>query len=53
MTIDHETLTAFAKTYGLIYMMIVFFGAVVYALWPSHQSKFDRAANSILEQDED
>ncbi|GJL91197.1 cbb3-type cytochrome c oxidase subunit 3 [Hyphococcus sp.] len=53
MTIDHETLTAFAKTYGLIYMMIVFLGALIYALWPANQSKFDHAANSILEEDED
>ncbi|HPE29544.1 MAG TPA: cbb3-type cytochrome c oxidase subunit 3 [Parvularculaceae bacterium] len=52
MTLDHETLTAFAKTYGLIYMMIVFFGALIYALWPANQSKFDKAASSILEEDE-
>lgn len=52
MTIDHETLTAFAKTYGLIYMVIVFLGALVYALWPTNQSKFDQAANSILEEDD-
>lgn len=52
MTFDHEFLVGFAKSYGLIYMMVIFFGAVIYAYWPSNQSKFDRAANSILDDDE-
>ena len=53
MNIDHDTLATFAKTYGLIYMMIVFLGAVVYALWPANQSNFDQAASGILEEDEE
>lgn len=53
MNIDHDTLVAFAKSFGLFYMMAVFAGVVVYACWPSNQSKFDRAANSIFDEDQD
>ncbi len=53
MTFDHQTLAAIAKSYGLIYMMIVFVGSVIYACWPSNQSKFDRAAKSILREDDE
>lgn len=52
MNIDHEFLVGFAKSYGLIYMMVIFFSAVIYAYWPSNQSKFDHAAKSILDDDE-
>ncbi len=52
MIIDHATLSAFAKSYGLIYMMAFFIGVLVYALWPANQSRFDKAAGSILEEDE-
>ncbi|MEX6634554.1 cbb3-type cytochrome c oxidase subunit 3 [Hyphococcus lacteus] len=51
MNIDHNTLVLFAKSFGLFYMMAVFACVVVYACWPSNQSKFDRAARSILEVD--
>ncbi len=52
MEFDHNFFVGFAKSYGLFHMMVIFFGAVVYAYWPSNQEKFDRAANSILEEDE-
>jgi cytochrome c oxidase cbb3-type subunit 4 len=52
MEIDHETLVGFAKTFGLFLLMAGFVAAVVYALWPSKKDKFDRAARSVLD-DED
>ena len=52
MNISHEFLVYMSKSYGLFYMMLVFFGAVLYALWPSNKAKFDRAAKSILDEDE-
>jgi len=52
MGIDHETLVGFAKTFGLFLLMAGFVAAVVYALWPSKKDKFDRAARSVLD-DED
>jgi cytochrome c oxidase cbb3-type subunit 4 len=50
--IDHDTLVAFAKSYGLFYLIALSLAVLVYALWPSNQERFDRAANSILD-DED
>jgi cytochrome c oxidase cbb3-type subunit 4 len=52
MDIDHDTLTAFAKTFGLFYLMAMFLGTVAYAFWPSKKREFDRAARSVLD-DED
>lgn len=52
MELDHDTLTAFAKTFGLVYLMTMFLGTVAYAFWPSKKGEFDRAARSVLD-DED
>jgi cytochrome c oxidase cbb3-type subunit IV len=52
MDVDHDTLVAIAKTFGLFLLMAGFVAAVVYALWPSKKDKFDRAARSVLD-DED
>lgn len=52
MDLDHDTVTAFAKTFGLLYLMAMFLGTAAYALWPSKKREFDRAARSVLD-DED
>ena len=52
MDIGHDTLVAFAKTFGLFYLIALSVGVVIYAFWPSHGGRFDRAAKSVLE-DED
>ncbi|MEQ8354059.1 MAG: cbb3-type cytochrome c oxidase subunit 3 [Kiloniellaceae bacterium] len=49
---DHDTLVALSKSFGLIYLMVLLFGVVVYACWPSNKKRFDRAARSVLD-DED
>lgn len=51
MNISHDFLVFVSKSYGLIYMMLIFAAAVVYALWPGNREKFQRAATSILEDD--
>lgn len=50
--VDHDTLVAFAKSFGLFYLMALSIGVVVYACWPSNKQRFERAAMSILD-DED
>lgn len=50
--LDHNTLVAFAKSFGLFYLMALSIGAVVYACWPSNRQRFERAAKSVLD-DED
>lgn len=52
MPFEHESLVAFAKSFGLFYLFTFFIGVLIYALWPSNKNRFDRAAHSILD-DED
>jgi len=50
--LDHDTLVAFAKSFGLFYLMALSIGVVVYACWPSNKKRFERAARSILDDEE-
>jgi cytochrome c oxidase cbb3-type subunit 4 len=50
--ISHDTLTYFAKSWGLFYMMAFSAAVVIYAFWPSKKKIFERAARQILD-DED
>jgi cytochrome c oxidase cbb3-type subunit IV len=52
MEIDHDALVGFAKTFGLFCLMAMFVAAVVYAFWPSKKGEFDRAARSVLDDEE-
>ena len=48
----YETLSSFAQTGGLIYVVAIFLGAVIYALWPRNQKTFDAAARLPLSDKE-
>ncbi len=52
MDIDHDTLVAFAKSWGLFYLIALSLGVLIYTFWPSNRKKFDRAKKSIVEQDD-
>lgn len=52
MTIGHDAVVAFAKSFGLFYLIAMSIIAVAYAFWPTNKSRFDRAAKAILD-DED
>jgi len=47
----YQTVSAFAQTYGLAALVIMFAVAVTYALWPGNREKFDHAARTPLEED--
>jgi len=49
----HNTLVFVAKTGGLFYLILLSVIVVVYACWPSNRQSFDKAARSILDDDED
>jgi cytochrome c oxidase cbb3-type subunit IV len=49
---EHDALVAFAKSGGLIYLMIMAAVALAYALWPSNKTRFDQAARDVID-DED
>ncbi|WP_193180245.1 cbb3-type cytochrome c oxidase subunit 3 [Nisaea sediminum] len=48
---DYHTVSAFAQTWGLVFLVVMFLTAVTYALWPSNRGKFKKAAHMPLEED--
>ena len=52
MDVDHATMVAFAKTFGLFYLIALSVGITAYAFWPSLGKRFDRAAKSVLDDEE-
>lgn len=52
MGLSHEWLVGAAKSYGLFYLIALSIAVTIYAYYPSLRGRFDRAAKSILD-DED
>jgi cytochrome c oxidase cbb3-type subunit IV len=52
MSITHDFLVGFSKSFGLFYLLALSAAVVIYAYWPSNKKRFDQAAHSIL-ADED
>ncbi|WP_196260143.1 cbb3-type cytochrome c oxidase subunit 3 [Pelagibacterium limicola] len=50
---DHDTLVAFAKSFGLFYLIAMSLAVLVYVFWPSNAKKFDAAKRAPLDNDED
>ena len=50
MDLDHSTLVAFSKSWGLFYIMALAAGVLVYTFWPKNRKRFDRAKKSILDE---
>jgi cytochrome c oxidase cbb3-type subunit 4 len=48
---EHADIAQFSRTFGLIFMLVLFVVAVGYALWPSKRADFARAARTPLEDD--
>ena len=48
----HDMVVAFSKSWGLLYLIGLSIGVVVYAYWPSNRTGFDRARNSILDKED-
>ncbi len=44
----YELLSKFAQTGGLIYFVLMFTAALIYALWPANKDMFDAAARQPL-----
>jgi len=47
----YEEMMAFAASYGLVYLIVLFAGVLVYALWPGNKRTFERAARLPLRED--
>lgn len=52
MDLDHNTVVAFAKSWGLFYLIGFALAVLVYAFWPSNRKRFERAKHSILDEDD-
>jgi cytochrome c oxidase cbb3-type subunit 4 len=52
MGIPHDWIVGFSKSFGLLYLIGLSIGITAYAFWPSFGKRFDKAAKSILD-DED
>lgn len=52
MEITHDLLAFLSKSFGLFYLLGLSVAVTLYAFWPSLGNRFDKAANSIL-NDED
>ncbi|QRM55895.1 cbb3-type cytochrome c oxidase subunit 3 [Sinorhizobium sp. BG8] len=53
MPFDHDTVTGFSKSFGLFYLIALSVGVLIYAYWPSNRKRFEKAASSIVSDDED
>ncbi|MEJ1160423.1 cbb3-type cytochrome c oxidase subunit 3 [Prosthecomicrobium sp. N25] len=51
--LDHDTLVAISKSWGLFYMMGFFLCVVAYAFWPRNRERFRQAKTSILERNDE
>ena len=47
----HESISHFAQTWGLVYLVVLFLGVLVYAFRPGAKKKFDDAARIPLKED--
>ena len=52
MDLSHETLVWIAKTFGLIYLVILSVAVVAYACWPARQKEFRDASTAILNRED-
>jgi cytochrome c oxidase cbb3-type subunit 4 len=52
MSVEHDFLVVISKSYGLFYLIALSAAVLVYTYWPPNKQRFDRAAQSILD-DED
>jgi len=52
MSVEHDFLVGISKSLGLFYLIALSAAVLVYAYWPSNRRRFDRAARSVLD-DED
>jgi len=52
IAMEHDSIVAFAKSWGLFYLILLAVGVLIYTFWPSNRKRFDRAKKSILDNDD-
>ena len=52
MDFDHQSLVAFAKSWGLFYLLAMTAGVLVYTFWPKNRERFEAAKSSVLREED-
>ena len=52
MELDHNSFVAFAKSWGLFYLIAFSIAVLIYVFWPSNRKRFTEAKYSILDDDD-
>lgn len=50
--IGHQALVAFAKSWGLFYLIALSIGVLVYTFRPANRKRFERAKVSVLDKED-
>ncbi|MEM7173338.1 MAG: cbb3-type cytochrome c oxidase subunit 3 [Pseudomonadota bacterium] len=46
----YQSVSAFSQTWGLVFLVTLFLVMLAYAFWPSNKERFNRAADSLLDE---
>lgn len=49
---SHDAVLVFSKTWGAVYLFIVFVAAAIWTYWPRRKGIYDKAAQSPLGDEE-
>jgi cytochrome c oxidase cbb3-type subunit 4 len=52
MSVEHDFLVGISKSLGLFYLIALSVAVLIYAYWPSNKQRFERAARSILREED-
>ncbi|MBF0310586.1 MAG: cbb3-type cytochrome c oxidase subunit 3 [Magnetococcales bacterium] len=42
----------FSKQFALVWFFLIFVGVLLWVFWPSHRSRFEKAGESVLHDDD-
>lgn len=48
---DYHVMSAFARSWGLVYLIVLFAIAIGWALWPRNRKRFEEAAQIPFKED--
>ena len=51
MELTYQDVSGFAQSWGLVFLVLVFVGAILYAFLPSNKKKYEQASISLLEEE--
>ncbi|MGE3744340.1 MAG: cbb3-type cytochrome c oxidase subunit 3 [Sphingomonadaceae bacterium] len=53
MDVSHHLVVAFAKSFGLFYLLVMALAVLAYAFWPANRDRFDQAARDVVEDEDE